>query len=85
MNMNSAGQAETYAGLGKRSARRREIDKIVNLLRGILAAEEAYRDAIPENLQASARYDDACEAAEGLGKPSRCWNAYTEQAKPFQY
>jgi hypothetical protein len=66
MNINNAGQAKAYAALGKRSARRREIDRIVELLHSILAAEEAYRDAIPENLQASTRYDAACDAADGL-------------------
>ena len=66
MKKNSVGQAKANADLGKRSARRREIDRIVDLLHSVLAAEEAYRDAIPENLQASVRYDDACDAAEGL-------------------
>lgn len=66
MNGNGNGKAIAYEYLGKRAARRREINKIVALLHNILAAEEAYRDHIPENLQASVRYDDACDAAEGL-------------------
>jgi len=66
MESNSSGQAMAYEYLGKRATRRREINRIVALLQNILAAEEAYRDNIPENLQASVRYDDACDAAEGL-------------------
>jgi hypothetical protein len=59
-------QGCAYPKLNKRDLRRREVKHLVMRLERVLEAEEAYRDNIPENLQGSARYDDACETAETL-------------------
>jgi hypothetical protein len=63
--MSSALGAAT-SQLGKRHLRRSEISRIITRLGDVLLAEECYRDNIPENLQGSVRYDDACTAIDTL-------------------
>jgi len=63
--MGGSDQGNVY-DFGKRADRRREVGRILKALRSVLAAEELYRDNMPENFQTSDRYDDACDAAEGL-------------------
>jgi len=63
--MRAAGDT-AVAVLSRRQLRRREVSSIVSRLEDVLSAEERYRDNIPENLQGSVRFDDACAAIDML-------------------
>jgi hypothetical protein len=52
--------------IGTRPERRRAVRQIVEALESIRAAEERYRDNIPENLQAGQAYENAENAVAGL-------------------
>jgi hypothetical protein len=49
-----------------RKDRRATVDRLIGQLKSVIAAEEAYKDNIPENLVSSRRYDDAEAALSGL-------------------
>jgi hypothetical protein len=51
-----------------RAKRRKATAEIFDQLMEILEAEEAYKDAIPENLQGSKRYDAAEKAVDSLNE-----------------
>ena len=52
--------------LSSRKLRRSAVERIVHDLLLVKSAEESYRDNIPQNLQASQRFDDADHAASCL-------------------
>jgi hypothetical protein len=49
-----------------RQRRRRAVGKIIAILEAIKGAEEAYAGNMPENLQNSARHDDAEQSVDAL-------------------
>jgi antitoxin component of RelBE/YafQ-DinJ toxin-antitoxin module len=52
--------------IGTRSERRKTVQMITAILKAIHAAEERYRDNIPENLQTGQAYENAGNAIERL-------------------